>query len=834
MIILLMGIALLVMIASMSGAFWVAALVPGGRTRTGWLILGAALLALACWQLASLFSLLDQTDPFGTAQILSTVLSLLASILAGVVVFWLGREALRVMKLEKKTRSLVRDAELNDRLLEQILDLSGEQDLNHWPERALNSACRLANTDQGFIGLVEPGKAVLEVKQATGIFRGAIGVRLKPGEDLAGRVWQTGRALAISRNNGGSSNGHGSREIAVQGEDKPNTLGQNISAALGLPLVDSERVVGVIGLVHTQEGRCFSETEMDRLLRFSRAASLLLQQARQLQARDQSLAGLHQQVDWLQYRLRLERMTAVMSSHFIHIDPERIDEAISQVLQSLGRGLNVDRGYLVLFPASSKEKILVREWCAPGIPEQSVQLQHLVEDGFSWWMRRLLHMETILVNRLADLPPEAEDVARGLAGRGVKSLVVTPLTSGRETKGMLGFEVSRKEMTWSPEMVGLVKLLGEMFSNVLEQRNSALEANRAKFDMSARITDLERFSGQVEQITEMGELLQACRTADEAYPIIARTMRRLTPAASGCLYLIRSAQDPADKIVSWGERPTSQSENELVMNSCWGLRRGRAYVISDMNSGPVCEHLSAPYPASYLCVPLIAHGETIGLLHLRVDGAPAKNGGSSKVAACITDYQDIAIRVSEHLSTALANLNMRDELRSQAIRDPLTGLFNRRYMEATLDRELRRAGRHGTSVSVIMFDIDRLKPINDTLGHDAGDYLLKSLGAVMLKLFRGEDVACRYGGDEFTVILPEATITTCWQRAEQLRESFKKMSLEYDGRTIGPVSMSIGIGSFPEHGTSADRLIQACDAAAYAAKGEGGDRVMIARSAEDA
>jgi diguanylate cyclase (GGDEF)-like protein len=188
--------------------------------------------------------------------------------------------------------------------------------------------------------------------------------------------------------------------------------------------------------------------------------------------------------------------------------------------------------------------------------------------------------------------------------------------------------------------------------------------------------------------------------------------------------------------------------------------------------------------------------------------------------------------VAEFVALALSNLNLRDSLRSQAIRDPLTGLFNRRYMEETLEREVRRASRHKTAVGVIMFDVDKLKPVNDRFGHDAGDSLLKSVGGELLRLFRGEDVACRFGGDEFTIVLPEASLADVWRRAEQMRDAVKHLDVSYEGSKLGPVTLSIGVAAYPDHGQTGERVLLSCDAAAYAAKAEGGDRIMVGRAEE--
>jgi diguanylate cyclase (GGDEF)-like protein len=321
----------------------------------------------------------------------------------------------------------------------------------------------------------------------------------------------------------------------------------------------------------------------------------------------------------------------------------------------------------------------------------------------------------------------------------------------------------------------------------------------------------------------MGDLLQACRTADEAFPIITRYIQRLIQAGSGALYLIRDTKDPAENVAAWGNAQPGPAEHEMALNECWSLRRGRIYVVQDPATEPLCGHLKDPVHTGYMCVPLIAQGMAVGVLHLRQ---------GSEAAPFSENQQRLAVKVAEYIAMALTNLKLRDELRSQAIRDPLTGLFNRRYMEETLEREIRRANRHATSVGIIMFDIDKMKPINDQFGHDAGDLVLKTLGNELLRMFRGEDVACRYGGDEFTIVLPEASLADVWQRAEQMRDAVKRIDLKYEGKQLGALTVSIGVAAYPDHGATADRVLLAGDAASYAAKSEGGDRIMMGHKAE--
>jgi diguanylate cyclase (GGDEF)-like protein len=183
--------------------------------------------------------------------------------------------------------------------------------------------------------------------------------------------------------------------------------------------------------------------------------------------------------------------------------------------------------------------------------------------------------------------------------------------------------------------------------------------------------------------------------------------------------------------------------------------------------------------------------------------------------------------VADHIALTVANLKLRETLRHLSIRDPLTGLFNRRYMEESLERELRRADRKGTSVGIIMIDIDHFKRVNDTYGHEAGDTVLREMGVLLQRHIRGSDIACRYGGEEFTLILTDSPLSVAQHRAEHLREEIKELHIEYRGQDLGTITLSMGVAAFPQHGATEEALLQAADLALYRAKAEGRDRVVL-------
>jgi diguanylate cyclase (GGDEF)-like protein len=206
-----------------------------------------------------------------------------------------------------------------------------------------------------------------------------------------------------------------------------------------------------------------------------------------------------------------------------------------------------------------------------------------------------------------------------------------------------------------------------------------------------------------------------------------------------------------------------------------------------------------------------------GLLNLR--GAP--NESFSPQA------RQLLTTLGEVIKLSLSNLKLRAALRMQAIRDPLTGLFNRNYLDETLRRELSRSARSRTPLCVAMLDIDGFKGFNDAYSHSAGDVLLKALGSFFLNALRTSDVVCRYGGDEFILVLPDTTLLHVSERLDRMRGEAKNLECMHEGRILPAASISIGVAQWPDHGASPDDLIKAADFALYSAKHGGRDQLSV-------
>jgi diguanylate cyclase (GGDEF)-like protein len=302
----------------------------------------------------------------------------------------------------------------------------------------------------------------------------------------------------------------------------------------------------------------------------------------------------------------------------------------------------------------------------------------------------------------------------------------------------------------------------------------------------------------------MNELLTACANPDEAYEIFGRAVAGLFPSLSGALHIFAASRNQLTPAATWGTWPDAATP--ASPESCWGLRRGKCYV-GNGTTTPPCGHAGPARELATLCAPLTASGEVLGLLHLR-----------GPDAAIVQSTLQLATMAADGLALNLANLRLRESLKAQSIRDPLTDLFNRRYLTETLAREFARVQRAGAPMAVIMLDVDHFKRFNDTFGHDAGDAVLRELGAFLRQSMRAEDIACRYGGEEFCLVLPQMDRDGARERAELIRTGAARLEVKAGGRTLDPVTLSLGVAMYPENGADSEALLRAADAALYLAK----------------
>ncbi len=367
-------------------------------------------------------------------------------------------------------------------------------------------------------------------------------------------------------------------------------------------------------------------------------------------------------------------------------------------------------------------------------------------------------------------------------------------------------------------------------------RGERLKAEQAAASAHALLSDslanVEAHTLELTLVNETSEMLRLCLTQAEAYHAIQRVMERLCPGASGTLSIISSPRDQVDQttplaqvvqaaqatvlnqVAGWG--PGESLPERFAPRECCGLRSGRVFERS-LAGLQVCEHIGTPAPEGSICVPLTAQGETIGLLNLRRH----EPDGQARLAA----RRLMIVTLAEHFSLAVANLRTQQNLHELSLRDPLTGAYNRRHLSEVFERELSRARRQQQPVGVLMLDVDHFKQFNDTHGHETGDEVLRLVARSILTTIRGEDVLCRYGGEEFALILPGAPIEAVLSRAESIRDNVRQQSAMFHGGRAGQVTLSIGIAMFPTDSMQQAQLLAHADQALYQAKHNGRDRV---------
>ena len=355
------------------------------------------------------------------------------------------------------------------------------------------------------------------------------------------------------------------------------------------------------------------------------------------------------------------------------------------------------------------------------------------------------------------------------------------------------------------------------FEQTLEERNR---------ELLAMVRELERRHREHVVLGKLGDMLQMCKTAEESRRVLTQYGEELFPGTSGNLYLRNFGNDLLESVSGWGAARLA-GDPVIGKDDCWALRRGQLHAVESADSKLVCPHLIARPSGPCLCAPIMGHGELLGLLHIQLGPEEAYLPQAVRQQR-LTAQEVWALTVAEHIALALSNLRLSESLRVQAVRDPLTGLYNRRYMEQALEREILRAARSRRTVGVIMLDLDHFKMFNDTHGHEAGDVLLRAVGEYLVRHVRAEDIACRYGGEEFVVILPEAAPEMARGRAEELWKGLQGLHVNYRGELLRGATVSIGVASYPGHGKTTADLLRAADTAMYEAKRRGRDRVETA------
>lgn len=415
-------------------------------------------------------------------------------------------------------------------------------------------------------------------------------------------------------------------------------------------------------------------------------------------------------------------------------------------------------------------------------------------------------------DQLDYLASQAEDP--GKFTKQVYEMLAQPDKTGYDQVVLKGGRVLERYAT--PYRIGQdqqdSRIVGKVwnFRDVTERLKTEETLRIVNDQLVKTIQELEIHNREVTLLGEMGDLLHSCDTVEEAYRVIGEFTRRLFPDENGALFSINLSRTEANAVITFGDH--GKLTLDFSPDQCWALRRGRIHSVSADHLELRCQHVIdiVDPEHGYICIPMIAQSETIGLFH--VSGIANQQR-----------VEQLAVTVAENIAMSLANIRLRETLRLQSTRDPLTGLHNRRYMDEALQLELRRADRSQRKLGIIMIDLDHFKRFNDSYGHKAGDNLLEEFGGYLLNNSRPEDIICRYGGEEFLLILPGADKLICKEKGEQICHDTQHNLYQPTGFTV-----SIGIAIFPDNGKDIDLVLNLADKALYEAKNNGRNQVATA------
>ncbi|CAM2881946.1 diguanylate cyclase [Legionella anisa] len=478
---------------------------------------------------------------------------------------------------------------------------------------------------------------------------------------------------------------------------------------------------------------------------------------------------------------------------------------IQKVNKKLQEGDNYNAAFLAAIPDAM---ILVNQ-------EGKIEFSNnQAEDMFGYTKEELLGqlVEKLMPEKAAKIHPQHRD-------NYFKSPRVRPMGLGMELQGKRkNGEIFSVEISLSPLQTtkGLAAIATIRDVTLRVEQNQLLQQNEKSLrelyeTLEKEKLQLESINQKMFTITQLSETFLACNTIEEILESFSSFAHKILDFSDGALYLMHNSRNYLEKKIIWGDLdhyPAIFSSNE-----CWALRRGCIHEVSELQPGVLCQHIKEMKQAQQasLCIPLMAQNEILGLLFIY------KSMEKSNTLIPV---------VAETISLAIANIRLKELLHSQSIRDPLTGLLNRRFLDEYIVKQIGQAKRNKTSIVFIMVDVDNFKRVNDNFGHETGDYVLSRLGNLIPSLVREGDLACRYGGEEFLFVLPNFDANSAKACGENIRNKVNEMRIVIDG-SVSNITISLGISVFPNDGTSSKELIDAADQALYTAKKHGKNRTVL-------
>jgi diguanylate cyclase (GGDEF)-like protein len=515
-------------------------------------------------------------------------------------------------------------------------------------------------------------------------------------------------------------------------------------------------------------------------------------------------------------------------------------QRLDSILDGLRDAETAQRGFVITGNEDFLQPYLQAQKTLPAtIREAKDQAPSDAERGEVWRVARLAELklaeldETVAMRRTEGFE-QTERVVSSMRGklymdelRRLIGVLYERSEARRELLRTQMLAASRRSFTVSLGATLInVCMLGALLvvlARMLRERKQAARQLQQKADQLADAVELTgRRNHELKAVAGMLRAIEALPSGEDAGPVVARSFARLLPELGGTFYALGEGEGEQSlpRLSQWGR--VSDQPAQIALDDCWALRHGAHYRTGF--DRPPCGHYRERDGAddgTRLCIPLVSHDDLVGMIHLE---------GLAGDAEAREEQERLAVTVAEQLALALGNARLRASLRRQSVLDPLTGLFNRRYFDETLKRELARSRRMAAPLSLIVLDIDHFKRVNDGFGHEAGDAVLRAIAQLVRQSIRDCDVACRFGGEELVILMPDCSQPDAARRAESLRADIAGAPPPLDGAGPAAVTASFGVAEYPIHGPDAEALFRAADQALYQAKREGRNRVVAAAS----
>lgn len=539
---------------------------------------------------------------------------------------------------------------------------------------------------------------------------------------------------------------------------------------------------------------------------------------RDITARKRDQAALDEQV-------RFEKMLSGFSATLVRSDPAEVEQVIGVGLQQISEFLNVDRAILFGFLPGWTEFRIVSEYSRQGTKPRLLKLENAV---FPWLYEKFNRGEYVVFEDASELPSEAAHDRENMLSAGVQSFMTIPIAFGGNVLGGITILSYHTKQTWSQEIVARIQLIAEIFINAVARGR----AERAEHEQRT----------QAEVLRDSAAAFNRTMNVDQVFDCILDFINRVIPHDAVNIMLVNDQDVPIivrakgykDRNGIGTSKPLPVAEMPFLQ---YMTETAGVVIVSDTASDPRWVKIERKaWVRSYAAMPLVVRGEVKGFInldsakpgsftndHLTRLRAFADQAAIAYSNALLVEEMHQANRSLQNRLTEIQKLQ--DELREQAIRDPLTGLFNRRYLEETLNREIANANREFAPVSIIVMDVDNFKLVNDTYGHQAGDLMLQALGQLLKASTRIGDIACRYGGEEFIIVMPGASAAIAAQRAENIRATFDALTVK-DGNRVMHATLSLGVATYPINGATGEDVLIRADRALYQAKRNGRNRVV--------